>query len=952
MSQISYDNAKYAEKNLAFNRIRDGASALRRAKAIRTKVQLWNPATREGTGNHREKIVTLGRDIGGTAAYFDNKRSSALEVVCEDKFTVHYQLYGDIGREAVHGQNTLSIFSEITWERCEVRSALYPGSLATVQGREKLVSAAREGIPNRDDVAKVTGWSRDAIRALPDSDMSMFKTLLNSVIAGQSKLTRLVKGFLMLLECMERDSIDVTLDVQNFIVYNPANVINSFRQGDRAYVYNSAPRSNPHTAVLWRMCGEYPPPELAGSHVYIPADAGNVFMVLQGELVERGANVHLTPGLIYASIMTYAMDVSCTEHLQEALIIACSLQQNRYLSRVRLPTVVSTYDLMIPGFMQTTTRMDKPILTRQMAVSIGRLHQMLTFMNIKDILTAAELSTSAGFNPVDSMRSYLSSQATLINQMAGDISSLKLLEATLHMKVHEELREEDFSDILNISAFEGLWLCDENVRSVENGVLAALTNGVSDMSGNVTSFDVVKREMDLGRIVYNEAEIPHGSFTIRWVCVTKTENEFIPPVRRRISRQIALVHPCNKVPGSSLRSTKKKRFGPKKDSQPIQVAPELIPQPFRPKFSPPRPRSVRAPTPEPAPSRRGSSDSSIHELIESSNGDSHHPPDEDSPPPKYESPESTKTSSSKTSSAYERSRIAHEALTKLTGQVSEAADARAVKRVVGDVTAQVSTAESVKRLRDAEGIKLSHKEIGSLALLIETMGMEKIAANAGKLQDIVNHMERKGAFLNYTGEGMTGNSKIAEQINKLIDIGSTRNTFGSMRREMLEKKVAWDGDIESAPPDAIRYVVNSPVWLRYLEDLDISYQEKDEDSQMPMNQILANIISRSEEGVTVKHAKYIHAWVHGATAGHFPGQIAAAEIEMVGPPDTVAYKVHPASFGQRKYDLADSRWLVMACRINRAIFDKKFLINLTKEFHLTPNMISQLRATYGLFKRE
>nr|QKK35390.1 capsid protein [Erysiphe necator associated chrysovirus 3] len=939
MSQISYDNSKYAEKNLAFNKIREGASALRRAKAHRTKVQLWNPATREGTSTHREKIVTLGRDVGATAAYFDNKRSSALEVICEDKFTLHYQLYGDISREAVHGQNTISIFSEVTWDRCEVAAGLYPGPLDEVQGREKLVAAAREGIPNRDDVSKVTSWSRDAVRALQDEDLAMFKVLLENVVVGQSKLTRLVKGFLMLLECMDRGSFDVELDVQNAIVYNPRDVVNSFRHGDRSYVFNSRPTSNPHTAVLWRMCGAYPPPELNTSHVTIPADATHNYMVVQGQLGAQGSNVHLTPGLIYASLMTYALDVGCTEHLQQALIIACSLQQNRYFSRVKLPSVVSSFDLMVPGFLKINTRLDKPIITREMGVSIGRLHQMLMFMNIKDILTSAELSTASGFDPSVSMRTYLSSQATLIKQMAGDISSLNLLEATLKMKVHELLREDDFSDLLNISAFEGLWLCDENTRSVDNGVLAALSNGVYDMSGNVTSFDVVKREMDLGNIVYKERDIPHGSFTVRWVCVTKTENSRVPLPRKRVSKPMALVHPCDKVPGSSLRSTKKKRFGPSYNTKPAPVVQATTVPPIRKVVTSPQRTKTRSPSVQ--------SDPSYHEVIEP------HSPLTDSPPPVYQSPESSRESESSSDVAvHKATRLAHEAMATVTEAISTAADSRKVDRIVKDTAGQVLAIDAIKRLRDESNVKLSHKEMGSLAMIVEAVGLDFKAAHAKDFGDLIGTMEKNGSFINYAGEGMVGSSNIAKEINEMIDKGSSRNTFGSVRRSMLKDKVTWAGNVEDAPKDGLRYICNSPTWLRYLEAHDVDREERDVESDRPMSQILAEILSRSNKDLLTRDVNRIYLWIRNANPGHFPLEITSEELEGVGPPDTLNYKQNPASFGQRKVNEEDSRWVIMACKVNRPIFTKELLIKLTKEFMLTPQMMQNLRRTYGLFERK
>jgi len=499
-SQVAYSRKNYELKVQAFNELRDGATALAGARRRARKITTWDPSTRKGVGQVMEKQHHLGRDIGGLANYFANKCSSALDIISADSFTIHYQIYGDIERRAAYGENTVSVFVSVVWELCPVDVRLYADVLDPVLAREKLVGASREGIPDFDQIAKCTSWDKNAVRALPDADRNMFKVLISDVKVGQSKLTRLVKGFLMLLEAIEREHVDVTLDIQHSLLYTPVDIIRTFQAGDRAYVWNSAPTSEAHSAVLWRMCGAYPPPELAGSHVTVPADAPLTYMVSQGAIAGNGRVVRLTPGLIYASLTTYAMDVSCTQYLQQALIIACSLQENRYFSNVRLPAVSSKFDLMVPAFVVTGTKLDKPVLSREMAISVGRVHQMLLFAGVKDVLTAAELSTAAGFDPVQSMRSFLGSQTTLLRHMGGSISAINIVEASMKMRVHELLRAADFSDILNLSVLEGAWLCQEATSTVELGILNAITDGQADLSGAITPLDLLCRELDLAAV--------------------------------------------------------------------------------------------------------------------------------------------------------------------------------------------------------------------------------------------------------------------------------------------------------------------------------------------------------------------------------------------------------------------------------------------------------------------
>lgn len=922
MSQIYFNNDKYNDKTYAFNALREGATALRRAKAVSKNITNWNPATRKGTSDFREKTIALGRDIGGVANYFDNKRNSALEIICNDEFTLHYQIFGSVSGQAVFGQNTLSLFLPVKWERCWVQAKLYADSLSKTIPREKMVTAAREGIPNRDEISKVTGWSRDAVRNIPDQDLSMFKVLVDQVTVGQSKLTRLVKGFLILLESMEREYIDVVPNVQNHIMYNPQNVIYSFAQGDRAYVFNSKPSSAIHTAVLWRMCGAYPPPEIQ-SHVNIPADGPNVFMVTEGVLNMGNRAVRLTPGMVYASIMAYAMDVSCTEHLQQALIIACSLQQNRYFSNVKLPNVVSVYDLMVPAFMHTNSRLDKPIISLEMSKSIGRLHQMLLFMNVKDILTAAELSTQSGFDPGDSMRSYLSSQVALLNQMASEVSALNLIEATLKMRIHECLREADFSDILSISAFEGLWLCQDSVKSVENGILSALINGVHDLSGDTTSYDIVRREMDLGNIKYDTSLMPHGSFTVGWANVTRTEDFRVKKETKRISKHVKLTHDCDKKPGSQLRMGRKERFGPNKEVKRPETPQTAVPV-FRPKR-------------RPSPSESGSS---VVEVMS----------EPQSEPPSYKSPDPS-TSSGEDSVAM-RTKIAHEIADQVspTAQKSEPAKVKEVQSVVQNTTAQIPTAEYVSTIIKRSGIKWSNKEVGSFGKIMEDVGFAEGLQHQKDMAMLLSNLERRQAFLNYDGEGMLGNSNEAKIINTMIDKGAKKNTTGSKFREMMDKKRNWAGVIGEAPKEGIRHISNSPSWLRFMEDSLIPVGEKDPVSKQQMNHVMADIISRSSDSITVHDAGQIYRWITGTDSAKFPISITKDELVNAGEARTLDFMKNPSSFGPRTVNEEDSKWIVLAASVPRCIMDLEYLKVITGKFRLEKWMIENMRTFYGLFE--
>jgi len=945
MSQVSFSREQYAKKTAAFNELRSGATALRNVKKRQAGLTTWKPATNEGTGNQREKQHLLGRDIGGVANYFDNKRSSALDVICNDVFRLHYQIYGDVAREAVFGQNTISVFHEVVWELCDVTVGLYPMRLDSTLPREKLTAAAREGIPDRDQVAKCTGWNRNDVRNLNDDDMSMFKQLIDNVKVGQSKLTRLVKGFLILLEAMERGHVDVDLDIREHMTYGPVNVIQSFGMNGRAYVYNSRPSSEAHSAVLWRMCGAYPPPELAGSHVTVPADAKEVYMVTEGTLVGNNNNsrVRLTPGMIYASLTTYAMDVSCTKDLQQALIIACSLQQTRYFSNVKLPKVASLFDLMVPAFVQSNTRLDKPILSPTMAKSIGRLQQMLLFVNVRDVLAAAEHSTKPGFDPTQSMRAYLSSQAVLINQMAGEMSAFNLIEATLKMKVHDQLRYQDFGDLSNISILEGLWLCQEASKCVDNGIVSALVQGISDLGESRGTFDMLCQELDLAGISYKKDEIPHGMFSIGWVATCKPMRVREAVNRKRTFRAVKLVQECEFTPKTDFRSQRKKR-------RPVKGQAASVPT------SIPVKRILRKPSPkksevvvESPPSYRTRSSTESSKPLSEADVQALEEAGVDIPDSKR-----------RLSSGLRQQSFAHIIANVLGSSESKKASRSEVMKVIVDDAGQITYEEQLElHAKEIMTSNLSGKELSSLINVLMKSDNAEVFLGASTWSDFMDRIRTGQRVTNYEFDGMAGGSKFAKELNTLIDLGRPRDSMGSALLTMKTEKKRWAGDVEKAPKEGLKHICNSQAWLNYLQEAGVLpeatgiYGKEDRTGErsngLRMATVIADFISQGPEELTVASVYTIYLWLNDSVENWLPVNVTDADLVYAGRPEFLNYRERPSSFGKRRFEEDDSKWLVLASRIPRALFKEQLMKDLCSAFDVPVNMRMNLKKTYGLF---
>ncbi|APR73429.1 capsid protein [Isaria javanica chrysovirus 1] len=969
MQALEYKQELNARKIAAFQALRSGAAALAAGREKNRTLKVWSPNTHRGAEDQFEKQSLYGRDIGGVAHYFDNKVSSALDIICEDEFAIHYQIFGDIGREAMFGNNNVGLFVHVKWEHLGIDVGLYPGPLDRLLARDKLTSAAREGIPDRDQVAKATGWNRNEVRGLQDADMSAFKGLLEQVRVGQSKLTRLVKGFLMLLECMERRHIDVVLQVQQTIVYGPQNVIQSFLADGRAYVYNSKPSQSVYSAVLWRMCEAYPPPELAGSHITIPSDGAHVVMVTEGQLTGNGGVVRLTPNLIYASMMTYAMDTGCTGHLQQALVIACSLQQNRYFSKVKLPKVVSVYDLMVPAFSQPTSKLDKPILSLPMARSVGRLHQMLAFTAIRDNLTAAELSTSAGFDPEVSMRAYLKSQGLIVSRMSSFISELSLLEATSSMKIHDQLDVADFRDLLSISVLEGLWLCQEAKKTVANGVIESLVRGVSDMSQETTTYDVLKRELRLANVAFRERDLPRGEFTVGWVSVTRLDSFKTIKPRKRTVKPIELVRECDFNPRLREIGRRRERFSrgkapvtpPRGTQIPIDRVKDRHIQSHRrrssslsygysdaerfagPSSEPELPELPR----EGASSPRRSPSPLIEDLPFV--GDSMASRRSELTLPEYRPRNDSKSSVTSSGEAYARSQLAAEAAGK------SAASKEEIDNVVSDKSGQLTEDEVINgKLQEMTKGKFSDKERRAITRLVKDVGAVRILVASKDRHQFLKSIEQMQLLINYKGDALPGNSTMAKEMNVLIEKGREKGEGSGLVDQARQKRRLWSGDVTALPTYAIKYIVNSESWETFLKgrgvDPNATTRLDPKTTPTTLRQSIADKIS------TMPHARpsdvrLMAMWLEGAYNDRFPSVLNRHDLDAIGEPMVLEYRKNPSSVGPRDPDDSDSRWLVLASRVNRKVFDFDYLRMLCSNFIVPAGMRANLREVYGLFDK-
>lgn len=924
MGPIDIKRAVQERKSAVFNTLRNNASALNVARRVKDNLKSWSPGSRAGTGTDLELSNRYGRSIGGIVNWFDNHHSAALDTICQDDFELIYQLHYDVARIAVFGVNTMTVHVAVSWRKCDIEVVGYAGPLRTLMTREKLASAARAGIPDRDQVSKDSGWSKDAVRRLPDDLMSTLQNLLSTVSIGQSKITRLVKGFLLLLEVQERGALGMAVNTPLSILYEPMAVLQSFRQGDRAYVYNSKPDSEAHTMVLQLMSGAYPPP-MYNSHISIPADGTQIVMVSKGQLPNNGRPVTLTPQLVYASLMTYAMDVSLTGDLQEALLIACSLQENRYFSKVRLPTVISVDDLMAPSFIPENSQLNRPFITTEMAKSLGRIHQMVHFCICKDIVGASVMQTKAGFDPSASIRTYLNSNSKLVSKMAEGMAGFDIVASTASLKIHEELTTVDYTDMLNLSIFEGLWLVNSANRVVDNGIIAAIIDGERLLTQDRSSYHVLREELEIAGVDIEDSKMPNvaGQFTTTWVGTKSIIKNKKPKMRKRITVSAKLARECDFQPGMNLKAAgNKQRHG-------VMVRENIL-------------------KPSRAMSHRAQLSDKTEELPSYSSPSSSHLG------PVTSIPESEVTEEavpvfSPTTIAYEaKARLTKDSFSKLQAAIKTAAD-KLDKTTITTDHPQLIPDDYVKQIVNKEKFSLSVKERDEWARLL--LDHWDVVEGTDTLDTALGAILAGGKLTKFL---LSGNNKYAKSYNMMV-MNKFPDLAVSLEEQVRSQGSSWKGDVSTLPKKSIIHIANSPAWTEWLTNFGIngsemlgSGSERHNGKSKQSRYVIADVLGKCGN-LSLNDVGVISNFLEDKRYNLMPKQTTRDMMEQNYA--TLDWRREPTSLGPRNESKEDSQWLCMAARYSGLSFDIDVLKHLCGSFSVPWEIRQELKENYNLFNQ-
>lgn len=194
--------------------------------------------------------------------------------------------------------------------------------------------------------------------------------------------------------------------------------------------------------------------------------------------------MYISGELIWGTLLQYADQFRLAGELEAALVIACSLRENRYMAKVTLPKVVSTCDLVYPRLSRFKDGVtDKTQISLDASKMLGRVHQMFSFLLFKDLDTSmSNISLGKGFHNRD-MRHLDSRDLLPLMEYMEDKLVADILKVTGAMTWLSGLTDRRMEALCSISVFEAFWLIDYPRRVFEDGVIWCFKHGYKNPIG-------------------------------------------------------------------------------------------------------------------------------------------------------------------------------------------------------------------------------------------------------------------------------------------------------------------------------------------------------------------------------------------------------------------------------------------------------------------------------------
>ncbi|KAI6698982.1 hypothetical protein NL676_019101, partial [Syzygium grande] len=270
-------------------------------------------------------------------------------------FLIDYDLRCALSEKAKFGVvDCIELSFAVDWPVREVHVNLYTGEAKNVVMDDDIMTSVNEGtVRNFRSFAESSGLSFHKLRSVRVEKTQNLLRVFQTGMACQNKLTILVKGCLIFLDLLEQGGKEYAHFFAKTLKYDVDGLNNAMNFADSAFVFSTDGHAHGYNCFLYSMCEDYPHHTLGGaSHVSILADATNIFLVSY-IVTELAVKVLVTPEIARSALIRYADQFNLENQLEQALAIACSLRENKYLVKVGLRAVSSNVDLVYPALVKT-----------------------------------------------------------------------------------------------------------------------------------------------------------------------------------------------------------------------------------------------------------------------------------------------------------------------------------------------------------------------------------------------------------------------------------------------------------------------------------------------------------------------------------------------------------------------------------------------------------------------
>lgn len=195
--------------------------------------------------------------------------------------------------------------------------------------------------------------------------------------------------------------------------------------------------------------------------------------------------MNISAPFIWGSLINYSKMFGLGQDLQTALLIACSLRENRYLKKVGLPSGVDLIYPFLDGI-------------------VPWVQQMMMMTLVKDVGTSIKCTTTIQNDVRRKTTGLLSRNSMIPLKYIDDMTNLDVMKVTRPMIWLKYLDDHGIDLIMNTSVFEGFWLVKNPKKVLESGIISALKRGmkhpirIMEVGFIIDHFALLLNEIQLG----------------------------------------------------------------------------------------------------------------------------------------------------------------------------------------------------------------------------------------------------------------------------------------------------------------------------------------------------------------------------------------------------------------------------------------------------------------------